>query len=638
MTLAAAWLLARIGRVEAGRLEQWLGWGLAFLLLVAGTGELLSWGGWLGPAGFFTAHAIILVALAAGRGGALAGDARALRGLVQDAGRVWREGGPTAWLSGALLLVFTGFGVLALWGHPVVYDALAYRLSRIGLWLQDGRIAHYATDDQRLNYMPVAPDLVMAWLLGAHHTGYAWVGLAQTLGGALLLGATVGLARSTGLSRAAALGAAILPLGMANVVPQFTSAYTDLFTGGVFAAAFFLWLAALRRGQGTWLGGAGVALALGAKGTMFYLAPAALLWVGWCAGQHRTPWPAWRSTLLGGTLAALLVAVPGWVRNAQAYGSVMGPVEARQQQHGAALSTAEHGQKLGLNLTTTLAQLFEPNAQPPGWRESSRRIGETLARAQPRADKFSFDGLDRRANLEKVLQLPAPDADVTSCGVLSLVLLAVGLVAALFRRPQFEARLVLVWGGGVGCFVLCLYALLQWHPYSFRFWTLVAPWMAVVAAWGLESLPRPARLAGWVFVGGSTLLVFGSSTSGTYQAGWPAAMQPQQGLSFTVFSQVRQWTRTLDPSSATLLVALPVNQPLAAFLRTGEARRVELRRLSEQPPTAELAVRQLEGWLVVPAGHFSGREGRVEKREWLFFGDAKSPFSLAAYRRLSAVH
>lgn len=635
MTLAAAWLLMRTARAEASRLEQLLGWILALLLLVAGSGEVLSWCAWLGAPGYFFAHAVVLIALAAGRGVALAGDAGALRELGREGIARLRGNDLSGWLCRALLLVFAGLSVLAVLGQPVVYDALTYRLSRIGLWLQDGRIAHFATDDPRLNYMPVAPDLVMAWLLGAHQAGYPWVALAQTLGGGLLLGATVGLARCTGLGRGAALGTAALLLGMANVVPQFTSAYTDLFAGGVFAAAFFLWLSALRSGRGTWLGGAGVALALGAKGTLAYLAPAALLWVAWCAWRHRAPWPAWRSTLLGGALAAVLLVVPGLWRNAQTYGNLMGPADARQQQHGTSLSVPEHWRKLRLNLATTLAQLFEPNAQPPGWREVSRQTGLALAGTLPRADRFSFDELDRRANVEKVLQLSAPDADVASCGALSVVLLAAGLATAIFRRGQPEAQLVLVWGGGVGLFVLCLYALLQWHPYSFRFWTLVAPWMAVVAAWWLESLPRPARLAGWGFVGVCTVSVFWSSTTGTYQAGWPAVRQPQHGLSYTVFSQVRQWTRTLGPASAPLRVALPVNQPLAAFLRIDDVRRIELRRLSQQPPTAEQAVQDLSGWLVVPARHFAGREGRVEKHSWFFFGDENSPFSLAAYHRMS---
>jgi hypothetical protein len=69
-------------------------------------------------------------------------------------------------------------------------------------------------------------------------------------------------------------------------------------------------------------------------------------------------------------------------------------------------------------------------------------------------------------------------------------------------------------------------------------------------------------------------------------------------------------------------------------VRTGDSRRVDLQRLSALPATAAAAVQNISGWLVVPARHFAGREGRVEKRVWLFYGDENSPFSLAAYRRV----
>lgn len=633
LTTGAAWLLVRAFLPQGGQLERLLGWGLALLLIVVVSGEVLSWCGALGATGYLAAHAVIFLGLAAWRRNSLPSDKRALHELGWKL-RQQLTAKDAAALGLGLLLVFAALTVLAALGHPVVYDALTYRLSRIGLWLQDGRIAHFTTDDARLNYMPVAPDLVMAWLFGAHESGFQGAALAQTLGGGLLLGATAGLARFTGLSRAASLGAAALLLGMANVVPQFTSAYTDLFTAGVFAAAFYLWLMALRRGEASLLGGAGVALAVGAKGTLLYLAPGAMLWVWWLGRRHRASWSAWRGTAMAGLFAALFVVVPGLARNAQTYGSVLGPTESLRQQHGGEISWSDHARKLRLNLGTTLAQLFEPNAQPPGLRAGSQRIAESLAARLPTADRYSFDELDRRANVQKVLRLPEPDADVVSCGVLMVVLFAAGFGRALVARRRAGADTVMIWSGGVGLFVLCLYALLQWHPYSFRFWILVAPWMVVVAAWWLESLPDFARRAAWIVVVGCTATVFWNSSLHTYQAGWAAVARPERGLGFNVFQQERRWAQSLDPASVPLHLALPVNQPLAAFVRTGDGRRVTLQRHAELPTTAEAAVSLVDGWLIVPVRQFAGHEEGVEKRVWLFFGDDGSPFSLAAYRRL----
>jgi hypothetical protein len=76
-----------------------------------------------------------------------------------------------------IFLVVTG--LLAALAEPVVYDALTYRLSRIGHWLQEGRVAHFITNDPRQNYMPVVPDLVTAWLVSAFPDGFHGAALAQ---------------------------------------------------------------------------------------------------------------------------------------------------------------------------------------------------------------------------------------------------------------------------------------------------------------------------------------------------------------------------------------------------------------------------------------------------------------------------
>lgn len=290
LTISAAWLAQRALNPSSGVLGQLIAWGLALLLLVTASGEILSGLGALGSKGFLLAHAGAFFGLASWRRNNLADDAAALGGLGRKCIEILWSSRLVAGLSAVLAIIYIGFILLAVHGEPVVYDALTYRLSRLGLWLQEGRITHFATDDARLNYMPVAPDLVMAWLAGAHRTGFAWVALAQTLGGGLLLVAMAGLARCTGLGRAAALGAAGLLLGMANVGPQFSAAYTDLFTAGIFAAAFYLWLIALQRDQGSVGRGSLWPLDLGA----LYFIWRRVFWGGWCGALGAIGWLAAR--------------------------------------------------------------------------------------------------------------------------------------------------------------------------------------------------------------------------------------------------------------------------------------------------------------------------------------------------------
>jgi len=632
----AAWLLVRwLARDLRGVLERMLAWGLAGFMLVTGAGVLLGATGGLGQPGFLVVHGGLLGALAVGRRTHRNDDRLALRRLMQDLEWTFRAPGAEAWLARILLVLSVGFIVIALVSNPVVFDALTYRLSRVGHWLQEGRITVIATDDARLNYMPVVPDLVMAWLLTILPGGFKAAAVAQALGGILALGATVGLARLTGLGRCAALGAAGLLLGLANVAPQFTSAYTDLFTTGVLSAAFYLWLAALQRGEGSWLGGMGAGLALGAKGTVVYFAPGLLLAVGWLAWRHRAGRAAWTKALLGGGLAATVFVLPVLVRNAQAYGGVLGPEEFVTWHHGKTPGLRGSEEKLRLNLTASFAQLGEPNSQPPWWRAAVRSVGAAVIPHLPERDPYAFDDLNRRANLEKIYAVVAPDADVASTGVLLPVLALAATVAAWRRRQSADGALALVWAGAITAFVLFMHWRVQWHPYLFRFLVLVTPWLAVLVAWWLETLPRLPRVVVWTVVAATSVHGLGAALFDTYQSGWPAVTRPAQSVGFHLYQHWRNWSARLDHPAEPLRPALPMNLPLAAFYRQEPLRRVVPLRLSGLTAArAEEAVRTEGGWLIVPAAKFIGREGSVMGRTWLYEGDEQHAFSLAAYRAL----
>ena len=636
VAVAAGLLVADTAAGWRGPLEPVVAWGLACIALVAGAGIFLGAVGGLGSGGFLAMHAAILVFLAARhrrRG-------PEMRATWLGVARAWRDfflrRDAAAVLAGMLLLVGLGLAALAALAQPVVYDALTYRLSRVGLWLQDGRIAHYATDDARVNYMPLVPDLVMAWLMDVFPDGYRLTGLAQTAGGALLILATAGLGRLTGLSRAASLGAAGLLLGMTNVATQFTSVHTDVFTAGVLAGAIYLWLAALRRGQGSLWGGLGAGLALGSKGTIFYLAPGVLLWVVWLGWQHPVSWPAWRRTLLAGLASAALFAGPVFWRNWRSYGGIFGPVDMVELHHGGKLSVRGHVDKLLLNSATFAAQLFDPNAEPWWWRDSARAAQNRLADLLPDADPYTFETFKRREWLHTIAGLSHPDADVASCGLLLPLFFAAGIVTALIRRRDATDRLVLLWGGGIGLFVLCLNGMVQWHPFIYRFLALAAPWLAVGAAWWMENQPGWLRRAAWALAAITTAATLWAATMQTFQVGWQAVVHPQRSMSYFIYDQWREWIARLPPAGTPLTVALPINRPLAAFCRINGGGVVQLaRELAPGGGTAEEFLRDKSGWLVVPANRFVGMEGRVRARTYLYFGqDGRSPYSLAAYRRL----
>jgi hypothetical protein len=637
LTGAAAWLVvAACGHARQGPLEAALAWGLASLALATGAGVVLGEIGPFAPRGFLAVPCCVLAALALGRRRHLATDFADLRDNLQQARQLLNSGGPARTLALGLLLLLAGLTALAALAEPAVFDAVTYHLPRVGHWLQEERITLLTTAEERMNFVTGIPEVFTAWLLAGTREGFRLSVLPQALGGILAVGATVGLARQAGLSRVAALLAGALLFGMANVAVQFTAAQTDLFTAGIFGAAFLLWLRALARGEASLLGAAGAGLALGAKGTVFYLAPSALVWVLWLGRRHRLPPAAWGRIIGAAALGIALFAGPGFLRNWRAYESILGPREWVEKVHRKTESLGELTAKLGRNLTASLAQNCEPNSQPHGLRTLGRILGTALAARVPERDGFTLDGFSREQTLmNAVIRWPHPDADATSFGLVTIALFGLGTVVAGLRLWQAESRQIALWSVGVLGFMVYYHALQQWHPFGFRYFVLVAPWIAVVAAWGLERLPRRLRLAGWSLALLAAADVTWSVTTRAPNAGWPTVTKPEGNLGGFVASHWREFTRQLEPVDSPLEIALPDESPLTAFYRHHPSRPVTLRRPADRvAATAEAYARAFRGWTIVPASRFLGQEGNVLARVWTFYGDERSPYSLAAYRSL----
>ncbi len=641
LTAVTAWLALRlIGGATKGLIEPLLGWGLMVIMLIAGPGVVLGLTGFLGRTGFMAAHAALLAVCLALRARQWRLDLADAREWLKDFRRVITGNDWIARGCIGLAILLLGLALLAALAEPLVHDALAYRLPRIGLWLSEGRISHFETADARINYMPWVSDLLAVWLLGATTSGWLLVALPQTLGGALLLVATIALGRQAGLSRAASLGAAFLVLGLANIAVQFTTAQTDLFVAGVLAAAFCLWQGAILRGRGSVGGGLGAALALGSKGTVFYVAPGLFVVVVYLAVKHRMKWRQWRLTFMGAVLGLVLWVVPAYGMNFMTYGSAFGPAESVAMHHGVSdLGWAARAEKLWINLRSSAVQLFDPHAQPVGLRSVAKTTGLRLAEGLPdraATAPFTFQQMDRRAGLEEVLNLPNPNPDMLAVGVLPVLafLLAVA-VLGLGQRTGKGNALVLAGAWAVAVYVLAQHAIVQWHVWELRLMTLTAPWWAVTVAAGLEASPRRWRLLGWSIMFMSGLSVLWHVSMRTPQAGWQALANPQGAPSSLVESSWRRWSHELAPRGASMVLALEANRPIAAFLRQFPERRVTLRDVMANDLTVERMVAGQDGWLVTPLSQFRGREGAVYARTWINPSLSGDGYGVAAYRSLA---
>jgi len=612
-----------------------LSFGLCYIAVVTGSGVILGITGGFGPIGFLISHVGVASVLLWLRRSALPSDAAQLRHALNGFKRFFTQSGSDRFIGAGLLLVLAALTIVAGLAHPAIVDAQAYHLPRLAHWLQDGRIQMIGSADERINYVAVLPEIMMAWLLGPTREGFSFVVLAQAFGGLLAVGATVGIARLTGLARSGSLLAGGLLLGMANVAVQFTAAQTDLFTTGIFAAAVYLWLVKIRRSDAPLLGSAGCGIALAAKGTLFYMAPTAIIWAAWTAYRHPISKVRWCYTLVATTIGVGAFALPGFVRNWYAYGSALGPAAWVKKHHQGFDSVAGQLDKLYWNFTTELAQNLDPWSQPSGLRRLSRMAVEAVSKRLPETDAYTYPGMNRKLTLQTMLTLGRPDPDVTGFGAVALLLFITGTIVAIIRWRSAETGLLLVWSGGVILFLVFFNGMQQWHPYAFRYLVLASPWIAIIGAWGIEQLPQLPRALVWLLVAAATLNVAWCVTLRSGHSGWQTVVHPERAPEYLLARLWRDWSENLDRNSGDLTLVLNWGQPIVAFYRQWPPRTIRYRAL---PPagtsTAEAYLNGQDGWVIAPASTFMGREGRVAAQVWLANGDGEDPRSLAAYRTL----
>jgi len=218
---------------------------------------------------------------------------------------------------------------------------------------------------------------------------------AQAIGGIMAVGATIGLGalfraqpKCVNIGRRIAAGHGQCR-GPIHPRPQ-----TDLFTTGVFAVSFYLWLMALRARR---------EFAVGRDGGLGWRwapkAPYSIWRPARCYG-----WRGWRGTIgcrgrYGGALYYWLrlgsgyFALPGFVRNYKAYGNGLGPDRWVKKVQPGFDSISGQLHKVYWNLTSALAQNFDPQVAT-GWAAHNLPDGRLgLGPAAPGKGQLHFSWL-----------------------------------------------------------------------------------------------------------------------------------------------------------------------------------------------------------------------------------------------------
>ena len=562
---------------------------LLFLSIVVGTALVLGSCGQLNPIGFLLAHLVALAALLKAapycRNHGAPKPARERRDIelsgVNSLAKYWILLFPilliTTFLAGSLYL--------NLITAPLNFDSHSYRLSRIAVWLQQGNLDPFPTNDPRHEFMAWNADLVMLWLLSFFGGGWPFTKLTQWLGGLLMLASAFGLARLCGLSLTGCWIALVVVLAMPNVGLQFLTTQTDLFTTGCLTAGVLFFIRFLRRPVIAYAlaFGMGLGLAMGSKATVFYLGPGLLLASIFWMYVSRSQWRLWIAGAALPTALICFLGLPKYVFNIVQFENPFASpafISAVHDNEG-----VSRGQKTAFNLSAyawqTLGSQTNPYFPSQPLDELSDRVGLWMPKFF-RAASNAFD----YSEAKEIFRRARLNEDMATFGLIAPLLFFFGLgflLAGAIRRRS-RAPLIALSLGTASLVSLFLFAAFQnWTLHKFRYFVLAAPYMAIVSAYPVTLLKMFWQRAILIVFTFATLLSLHSVVFKSRSTG----MATLRGIDrHGVWQSLNAYRSTLDllreagePTKISL--ALPMDSLLGGFMRNQPNDSVELVALSD---------------------------------------------------------
>jgi hypothetical protein len=624
---------------------RWLQFGVLTVLVIVGSAWLLNWVGALDSKGFLGLHAIMAAGLAVllfrrpGWPGRNPGLSSALfltgegRGRFRES-RAHRLLLPMAgWI---LVFVLAYLFVLALGVFAPNWDSQAYRLPRVGYWLQERRISLDFANDPRLLFMPVNTELFMLWLTCFFPNGYPLINLVEFGGGCLTLLTVFELGRLSGLSREGRLLAVSLAVGVPVVILEFATNQSDLFSGGLLNAGLvFIWRSFRSRSKTDPLwAGLAIGLSLGAKGTLFYWIPGLLAWVLFLTWRDPVGIRRWLKiiTISGGV--ALLVGGWKYADNYRRFANPFAPAFNISEFH------REGGRDDGA-ITRFMGlshfwQLVQPNSNPaflsPALRAAKRALGDRIEAVAP-SPKIV-------ASFHEVRQAYEGDyvgEDTVSFGLLVPALFILGMIADGYRaarRADARATSRLALGGAAMAFLYYFFHKTFVHPFNFRYFTLVVPFVAVVAAaaWPTRRAWRASLLAASVVILLQGYTVFDLQNRNVL-GGWRSLFSRPDCTA--LFESLTAPLSHTAPNIRQVALALPMNQWISAYFRLPGERRVRFvayDALPEEFGSAGQFLKQThsDALITIPSIFPAGPEPGVARQS----NGVSAPFSLVLFTRV----
>lgn len=434
-----------------------------------------------------------------------------------------------------------------------VLDSLSYRIPRVLMWLQEGKVHFIDNPDARLNFMTPVWEFASTPVYQVAGFRLLWLGSAISWVLLYLSLYTISLRITT--SAATEKWLAIIPSAAVGFVLQAPSTMNDIWAAALVAISLVFILEFEEKSSFGDIISSGLALAL-AAGAKPHFAVLVLPWLLWFFFSPSRPLASirWKWVLPLGVLAVMCSPLPTFVTNHFHYGSFKGPA-------------ADGGFGLGpwwINLifgTVMMAwQVFQLPVNP--------LAGTINAYFQ---DLTTSTGLSGIAPRFKLVSLELPIVDGASIGLVAACALLFGLIIAWRNRATLPTWAKYSFLAGFSGFLV---AVSQVVPGTLgrSFLPFFIP-IFPMALYGLTHLKFLHLKLFALFVGAAALLAIAVSPSHPL---WPAKTLADRGSSF--HDQFSRYLRQQEKPFAGISVvnAIPQDVTEVGIMAVGDQSLIQL--------------------------------------------------------------
>lgn len=383
-----------------------------------------------------------------------------------------------------ILIIVLLIGAAGLGHFPTMLDALTYRIPRVLIWLEQGGVRYIQSGEERLNYLCQGWGFCSApiiQLFGLRYS-FGWSFISWLVCYMVFFRWAMRLEQSVARARWLATIASASIFG----VLQACSAANDLMATTLLILALhhvfqFQWHEDKRDISWAFLC---FCLSTSIKP---HLAVMGLPLAIWFFAAHAKPWRVFQWRWLPLTLPVLVLcsATPSFVLNYQHYGGIMGPKPTADQKGAGPL------QNMALGSAMLGWQMLQPGINPAAFY------------LQPRLDQWVNDsGIRKVVPKFNLRTVPLNMTDNASFGMVTTILLGLGILTAWRHRQNQDRAAVWSWWGGLAGGVGFLMAVSQVLPETVgRSFLAFAFFIIPLAIVGWSRWPeRWLKIAGWLAV------------------------------------------------------------------------------------------------------------------------------------------